>query len=154
MTIRSSRDVQDFKFARHATITVAIALTAFIALVLGCMFGFRAYGRYQSVRDADNYVKTSQIRANNQVRLNQIEISQQQQRVKIEQQKAEIRKQNALGIREAQDIINKTLTPLYVQHEMVDQLGKIAKSGKNSSVIYIPVGPDGLPVVATAAAKK
>ncbi|MCI3277617.1 hypothetical protein [Streptomyces cylindrosporus] len=145
---------QDFRFARYATVTVAVAIAAVISIVLGCMFGFKAYGRYQARQDVQNYVKTSQVRANNQVKLNEIEIGQQQQRVKIEQQKAEIRKQNAIGIREAQDIINKTLTPLYVQHEMVDQLGEIAKSGKNSSVIYIPVGPDGLPVVATAGAKR
>ncbi|MER8030657.1 hypothetical protein ABTZ78_17060 [Streptomyces bauhiniae] len=154
MTIRTQGNVNDFKFARHATITGAIGLAALIAIVLGCMFGYKAYTRYQARQDVNNFVKTSQVKAHNQVRLNQIEIGQQQQRVQIEQQKAEIGKQNAIGIREAQDIINKTLTPLYVQHEMVDQLGEIAKSGRNSSVIYIPVGPDGLPVVATAGAKK
>jgi|GEM_PF-3157049 len=150
MSYRDGEREQTFRFARHATVTAAVGLTALIAIILGCMFGFKAYGRYQARQDTQNYVITSKVRANNQVKLNEIEISQQAQRVKIEQQKAEIRKQNAIGIREAQDIINKTLTPLYVQHEMVDQLGEIAKSGKNSSVIYIPVGPDGLPVVATA----
>jgi hypothetical protein len=142
----------NFRFARYATITVAVGVTALIAIVLGCMFGFKAYGRYQAVQDANNTVKTSRIKANNQVRLNEIEISQQKQRVKIEQQKAQIRFEKSKGIREAQDEIAKTLTPLYVQFEMTEALKEIAVSGKNSSVIYIPTGTDGLPV--TAVTKK
>lgn len=142
------QDVEDFRFARHATITVVIAVVALIGIVLGCMWGFKAYGRYQKVQDAKNQVTTTQIAARNKVKLNEIEISQQQQRVKIEQQKAQIRFEKSKGIREAQDEIAKTLTPLYVQFEMTEALKEIALSGKNSSVIYIPTGADGLPVVA------
>lgn len=142
------QDVQDFKFARHATITVIVGIAMLIGIILGCMFGFKEYGRYQTRQDTKNFVTTSQMKANNQVRLNEIEISQQEQRVKIEQQKAQIRLEKAHGIREAQDEIAKTLTPLYVQFEMTEALKEIALSGKNSSVIYIPTGKDGLPVTA------
>ncbi|MGI5400606.1 hypothetical protein ACQEVG_14330 [Streptomyces sp. CA-135486] len=36
---------------------------------------------------------------------------------------------------------------------MTEALKDIAKSGKNNTVIYIPVGPDGLPVVADTSQK-
>lgn len=148
--MRTHQDVDDFRFARHATVTAVVALAGLIGIILACMWGFKAYGRYQAVQDTKNHVKTSQIDANNQVRLNEIEISQQQQRVKIEQQKAQIRYEKSKGIRESQDEIAKTLTPLYVQFEMTESLKEIATSGKNNTVIYIPVGPNGLPMVADA----
>lgn len=142
------QDVEDFRSVRHATITIAIAIAALIAIVLGCMFGFKAYGRYQVRADVQNQVVNSKVTANNKVKLNEIEISQQEQRVKIEQQKAQIRYEKAQGIRKAQDEIAKTLTPLYVQFEMTEAMKEIAVSGKNNTVIYLPVGTDGLPVVA------
>ncbi|MGW6009676.1 hypothetical protein [Streptomyces sp. NPDC055210] len=153
MTSQDQKDEQTFRFARHATITAAIAITALIAIVIGTIGGFKAFGRYQAVQDSQNKVKTSRISANNQVKLNEIQISTQQQRVKIEQQKAQIRYEKSKGIRESQDEIAKTLTPLYVQFEMTEALKEIATSGKNNTVIYIPVGPDGLPMVADAAKK-
>jgi len=152
MSYSNNDSAEEFKFARHATFTVLGAVALIIVIILGCMFGFRAYSRGQAVKDAHNNVTTSQIKANNQVQLNKIEIAQQAQRVKIEQQKAQIRFEKSKGIREAQDEIAKTLTPLYVQFEMTEALKEIALSGKNSSVIYIPTGADGLPI--TAIAKK
>lgn len=145
--------IANFKLARHVTVTGGIGLVVLVGLIFGSAAGCKSYNRYQDVQEAKNQVKTSQIKWNNKVKLNEIEIAQQEQRVQIEKQKAEIRKQKAVGIREAQDIINKTLTPLYVQHEMVETLAEVGKSGKNNTVIYIPVGPNGLPTVATANAK-
>lgn len=150
----TQQDEQTFRFARHATITIAIGIAALIAIIVGTIGGFKAFGRYQAVQDANNKVKTSRIAANNQVKLNEIQISTQQQRVKIEQQKAQIRYEKSKGIRESQDEIAKTLTPLYVQFEMTEALKEIAVSGKNNTVIYIPTGPDGLPVVANSTGKK
>jgi hypothetical protein len=58
------------------------------------------------------------------------------------------RYQNSIGIREAQDEIAKTLTPLYVAFEMTQALQAIATSGQNNSVIYLPTNPvTGLPIV-------
>lgn len=148
MTSRDEQDVETFRFARHATITVAIGIVVLIAIIVGSIGGFKAFGRYQAVQDANNKVKTSRIAAENQVKLNEIQIGTQKQRVQIEKQKAQIRFEKSKGVREAQDEIAKTLTPLYVQFEMTEALKEIAVSGKNSSVIYIPTGADGLPVVA------
>lgn len=127
----------------RATAEVAIAVMAVIVavalvflLIFGIYVGFKTVGRSQNRADAKNRVKISTI-----------EIANQAQRVEIAKQKAEIRQQDAIGVREAQDEIAKTLTPLYVQFEMVEALKAIATSGSNNSVVYIPVGPNGIPLV-------
>lgn len=107
-------------------------------ILLGCYAGFKAVGRQQKLADARNHVKVSTI-----------EIQNQAQRIQVTKQKAEIRRQEAIGIREAQEEIAKTLTPLYVQFEMVDALKDIATSGSNNSIVYIPAGANGIPLVST-----
>jgi hypothetical protein len=119
-----------------------VASVASVALVLllivGCYAGFKTVGRWQHLADARNRVKISQI-----------EIRNQEQRIQVAKQQAEIRLQDAIGVREAQDEIAKTLTPLYVQFEMVDALRRIAESGKNNTVVYVPSGANGIPLVST-----
>ncbi|MFD9903866.1 hypothetical protein [Streptomyces sp. NPDC059063] len=132
------------------TVAGVVAIGLFAALGIGIVWGAEAFDRSQRVADAKNVVTTSRIAANNKVRLNEIKIGQQRQRVKIAEQEAEVRLREARGVKAAQDEIAKTLTPEYIQYEMTKVLADIAKSGKNSSVIYIPVGPDGLPVIANS----
>lgn len=110
---------------------------------IGGAFGCKEYTRYQKRADAGNRVKVSAI-----------EIRNQAQRVQIAKQHAEIRFQNAIGVREAQDEIAATLTPLYVQFEMVEALKAIAASGSNNSVVFIPAGANGIPLVSTLDATK
>lgn len=113
-----------------------------VCLCFAAMFGLYSVGKN---------VGRSQARADarNSVKISEIEIQNQAQRVEIAKQKAEIRFQDAVGIREAQEEIAKTLTPLYVQFEMVDALKAIAASGSNNSVVYIPSGANGIPIVST-----
>jgi len=116
------------------------ALFMAVVLLVGFAAGCKSFTRYQTRADAENQVKVSAI-----------QIQNQEQRVQIAKQHAQIRYQNSIGIREAQDEIAKTLTPLYVQFEMTQALQAIATSGKNNSVIYIPTSPtSGLPVVPTS----
>ena len=97
-------------------------------------FGYKSYSRYQKRADAENQVKVTAI-----------QIKNQEQRVQIAKQKAEIRLQEAIGIRRAQDEINETLTPFYLTHEYIQAL---RESG--ASTVYIPTDPaTGLPVVTT-----
>jgi hypothetical protein len=133
-----------------------IALIAFIivlvfALLFGIWFGVKAISRHQKLADANNNVKVAQINARNQIKLNEIDIASQGQRIKVATQKAQIRLEDAKGLREAQDEVAKTLTPLYVQFEMVDALKQIAISGRNNTVVYIPSGDNGIPLVSGAA---
>lgn len=124
-----------------------VTLLALIGVIMGAIAGFKAFGRHQAMSDAKNQAQVALVKANNNVRVTEIEIKNQGQRVKVAQQQAQIRFENAKGIREAQDEIAKTLTPLYVQFEMTEALKEIAKSGKNSSVVYIPSGANGVPLV-------
>lgn len=117
-----------------------IAVLGAIVLVFGvggCMFGVPAFNRYQKRADASNRVK-----------VNHINIRYLDQQKSIEKRKADIRVIHAVGIRKAQDEIQATLTPLYVQFEMVHALQAIAESGQNSSVVFVPTGNgNGLPIV-------
>jgi regulator of protease activity HflC (stomatin/prohibitin superfamily) len=148
MTSRS-----DVKTAAGGVLVIALGVALLVGMIIGTIWGFKAFNRSQRVADAENKVTTSQIEANNQVEINRIRIDQQEQRVKIAEQEAEVRLREAQGVRAAQDEIAKTLTPQYIQYEMVKSLEKIGKSGRNNTVVYVPVGADGLPIVADATHK-
>lgn len=120
-----------------AVVTLIVAVVLVLGLVLGGAFGCKAYSRYQKRADANNEVKVTTIQIRNQA-----------QRVQIAKQKAQIRIQNAIGIRAAQDHIAKTLTPAYLQWEAIQAQLALAGS-KNSTFIYIPSGANGVPLVAT-----
>lgn len=126
---------------------VVTGFAGLVAVIVTLMFAFPIYDRYQSRADRNQNRTQSRLDANNEVTLNQIKIRTFQQRVKIAGQQADIREANAIGIRKAQDEISKTLTPLYVQFEEIDALRQIAVSGRNATVIYVPIGSDGKPIV-------
>jgi regulator of protease activity HflC (stomatin/prohibitin superfamily) len=71
--------------------------------------------------------------------------------VEIARKDAERRVVEAEGIAKATQIIQQRLTPLYVQHEAIEAQ-KAMVGSPNHSVIYIPVGPMGVPLVSTLAA--
>jgi len=126
---------------------ILVSLALFIGLVVLIIWGARAFGRSQDLADAHNNAEVARISAENEQHVNSLRIAAQEQKVKIAEQDAQIRKTNAIGIKAAQDEIAKTLTPLYVQFEMTEALKEIATSGKNNTVIYIPTGENGLPIV-------
>jgi regulator of protease activity HflC (stomatin/prohibitin superfamily) len=66
--------------------------------------------------------------------------------VEIARKDAERRVVEAEGIARATQIIQQRLTPLYVQHEAIEAQ-KAMVGSPNHSVIYIPVGPMGVPLV-------
>lgn len=120
-----------------AILAGAFALLIGVALLFGGIAGCKTFQRYQKRADANNNVKVTAIQIRNQ-----------EQRVKIAKQKAEIRFQTSLGIRRAQDEIARTLTPAYLQWEAIQAQLALAGS-KNSTFIYIPSGANGVPLVAT-----
>jgi len=122
------------------TIVCVLVFLLFIALMIGVVSGFKVWKRAQKRADA-----------NNQVRVTAIMIRNAQQQAKVVhaqnaaiQAKAEQRVIEAEGIRKAQDLISKTLTPLYVQHEAI----KAQENDRAGDRTYIPVGPQGVPLVA------
>lgn len=110
---------------------VGAAVVALIAaFIVVLMFALPAYSRYQARANARNETLTSR------------------KQVQIAVNLAKARYQTSIGLKRSQDEIRKTLTPLYVQFEMVQALQAVATSGKNNTVVYIPTDPrTGLPVV-------
>jgi hypothetical protein len=107
-----------------------------VAAIISCMFAFPAYGRYQTLANERN-----------QVTVNDIQIQQTEQLVQVEKQKAQIKIQEALGIAQAQRIINGTLTPQYLQHEAIQAQLTAAENSSHTETIYVPSGPQGIPMV-------
>lgn len=106
-------------------------------LMFGVGYTSRVYSRHQNVADAKNRVKITAI-----------QIKNTEQLVAVENQKASIRVAEAEGIAEAQGIINQSLTPLYLQHEAIQ--AQLAMAGSpNHTIIYIPIGNEGIPLVGT-----
>jgi hypothetical protein len=130
---------------KHDSAATALIVTVVIAVILGFIglginyaaHGIRNYSRGQRLADERN-----------QVQVNDIQIAQTQQLVKVQQQKAQIKIEEAKGIAEAQRIINSSLTPLYLQHEAIQAQESMANS-PNHTTIYIPSGTNGIPLVQT-----
>jgi SPFH domain / Band 7 family len=68
--------------------------------------------------------------------------------IQIEQKKALIREADATGVAQSMNIINQKLTPQYLQHEAIEAQKAMA-GPPNHTVIYIPVGKMGIPLVGT-----
>ena len=130
------------------TVISLIAVGVILAILAGLAFGIPAFFRYQKVKGANNFVKTSQIHANNQTILNEIQIQQTKQLVEVENQKAAVRVAEAKGISAAMDLIQANLTDQYLQHEAIQAQLKMAAS-PNHTQIYIPTGQNGIPIVKT-----
>lgn len=128
--------------------SIIAGILGVVFLIIGCWWGFGSFNRWNGVQNATNEAHVARIHAANQTQVNELLISANAQQVKIHEQQAQIRVADAEGIREAQDKISKTLTPLYVQLQMVDALKEMALSGKNNTLEMIPSGAGGIPLVA------
>ncbi len=74
------------------------------------------------------------------------ELAEKDRRLEIAVKDAEIQRVEAKGVADAQAIIDKTLTREYLYHEWIEALESTAKT-KNTTIIYVPVGNDGLPLM-------
>jgi cell division protein YceG involved in septum cleavage len=124
-------------------VALILVVVLCLALFVGLIAGFKSFNRYQKRADANNNVKVTNIN---------IRKAQQQARIVHAQNaavtaKAQQRLIAAKGIKHAQDEIQSTLTPLYVQFEAIEAQKAIAASGKNNTVIYVPAGTNGTPVI-------
>ena len=116
------------------------------AALFGSCAAVKTYSRYQKVQDNKVQRKIIRLNAQNRVLVNETRIKQTHQLIQVEKQKAAIRVQEAKGIANAQQIINASLTPLYLQHEAIKAQMAMAK-GENHTVVYVPSGDVGVPLV-------
>lgn len=110
-------------FALNA-VTIGVVVILAVGLLLGVWAGYKSFHRYQVRADAHNTALAEGLK------------------VAAVKQRAEQRYQESIGIKRAQDEINRTLTPLYVQHEAIQAL---ERSG--AATVYIPSGNQGVPLV-------
>lgn len=123
-----------------------------VGVVMLCVLGVKGcnnFNRSQARKNAENKVKITHIEIKRQheyaetVNANTatVEAERRQRVVKAE------------GIEKAQLIISKTLTPEYIQWEAIEAQKAIATSGQNNTVIYVPSGTNGTPLITAAAGK-
>jgi hypothetical protein len=116
---------------------VALCLVVLAAISGGLMFGIPAYSRYQAVQYASNKVKVTEVSIQNTAQL-----------VDVETKKAAVRVAEAKGIAESQKLIDSSLTHNYLQYLAIKAQENMAGS-PNHTQIYIPSGPNGIPLVKT-----
>lgn len=132
-------NTDEINWGRLTVVTLLCSALTLVLLVGGCSAA-KEFQRYQKRADAVNRTKITK---------QAIQTAKQQAEVVHAQNaaikaKAEQRVIEAEGIRKAQDLISKTLTPLYVQHEAI----KAQENDRQGDRTYIPVGPQGVPLVA------
>lgn len=121
----------------------ALTLVLLVGLGVGLSAALKAYGRAEKRADAKNGVTLTHIainRARQQALITRAQIE-------ATQADAEKRFQEAIGIRRAQNEISSTLTANYLQHEAIQAQKAIATSGRNNTLIYVPAGENGVPLV-------
>lgn len=124
-----------------AVLAVLVSIFVIIGIFLGIGAAFKEYSRYQKRHDAENAVKVTHIniqRAQQQAQVVNAEIA-------ATRANAQKKYEEAVGIRRAQDEIQSTLTPLYVQHEAVQAQLAMAHS-ENHTLIWAPAGTNGTPL--------
>ena len=76
------------------------------------------------------------------------ELERKDTEIEIERKERTKREVQAQGIANAMQIIRGQLSPLYVQHEAIEAQ-KLMVGSPNHTVVYIPVGPMGVPLTGT-----
>jgi regulator of protease activity HflC (stomatin/prohibitin superfamily) len=78
------------------------------------------------------------------------ELQRKDTEIEIERKERTKREVQAQGIANAMEIIRGQLSPMYVQHEAIEAQ-KAMVGSPNHTVVYIPVGPMGVPLTGTIA---
>jgi regulator of protease activity HflC (stomatin/prohibitin superfamily) len=79
------------------------------------------------------------------------ELERKDTEIEIERKERTKREVQAQGIANAMQIIRGQLSPLYVQHEAIEAQ-RLMVNSPNHTVVYIPVGPMGVPLTGTFSA--
>ena len=80
-------------------------------------------------------------------------IEQKDYELKIAAKDAEIQRTLARGQRDAQQIIDAGLTPLYLQFKALEVQDKLSTSN-NAKFFFVPIGKDGIPIIVDSGGNK
>lgn len=124
-------------------VAAVLTLVLLVGVGVGLSAALKAYGRAEERADARNRVTLTHIainRARQRARIT---------RAQIEAKKADAEKRvaEAVGIRRAQNEIASTLTGHYLQYEAIQAQKAVATSGRNNTLIYVPSGSNGVPLI-------
>ncbi len=122
---------------------VVAALAIFFVLLFVFLAGAKWFERSQARKNAQNKVSIRHI----EIQKAHQEADIVHAEVQVTQAQREKRVVESKGLAEAQKLIDNTLTPLYVQHEAIQAQERIATSGSNNTVIYVPAGTNGTPII-------
>jgi regulator of protease activity HflC (stomatin/prohibitin superfamily) len=125
------------------TLGVLLGAVLLTATWIGLSAGVSAYRRAEQRANAENLVRLAHI---------QIRRAEQQAlvaRAEVATAKADAEKQyqKAVGVRRSQETIMSGLTPRYLQYEAIQAQKAVATSGRNNTLIYLPSGSGGVPLV-------
>ena len=123
------------KFGLSIAAAIAGGLIAFLLLIFVIWGSFAAFSRHQRVANAHNKQKVITM-----------QVEQTRRLVEVEQQKAAVRVAEAQGIAESQRIIDSSLTDDYLTYLAIQAQMNLSNS-PNNTIIYIPVGDNGIPLV-------
>lgn len=129
-------DTTQLLWGRIALAAVA-ALLFFTLFGFGCNAGYKSYSRYQLVADAKNDLKRAQY--NKKIQVEDAE-GQRLAAIKL----ADVERERAKGVRDANATIAKTLTGEYLRYFYISQLSKVENAG--GRIIYVPTEA-GLPIL-------
>jgi regulator of protease activity HflC (stomatin/prohibitin superfamily) len=115
-------------------------VTAITGAGIGLSAVVSAYSREQQRATAQNQVRLARIEAQRAQLVAQSQIA-------VARAGAQAQYQQALGIRRAQDEIKHGLTNPYLQYEAIQAQKAVATSGRNNTLIYLPSGSSGVPLV-------
>jgi regulator of protease activity HflC (stomatin/prohibitin superfamily) len=122
---------------------VIAGLTVVTGTFVGLSAGVSAYSRAQQRANAENRANLARIDIKRAHELALVARAQ----VQTSKANAEKQYQDALGTRRAQQVISSGLTPQYLQYEAIQAQKAIATSGRNNTLIYMPSGRTGVPLV-------
>jgi hypothetical protein len=114
-----------------------------VGVGVGISAAVKAYSRAEERADAENRVRLTHIavrRAKQQALITRAQIE-------ATEADADKRVAEAVGIRRAQDEISSTLTGHYLQYEAIQAQKAVATSGRNNTLIYVPSGSNGVPLI-------
>ena len=127
--------------AWSAGILIGVVVT--VGAGIGLSAAVQAYHRAEQRANAENLVQLTRIdirRADQQALVARAGVA-------AAKANAESRYQEVIGVRRAQATITKGLTPSYLQYEAIQAQKAVATSGRNNTLIYLPSGSGGVPLV-------